>query len=143
VQLRFKALKRLKKYKMRSSFKNPEKENKPDSETVLSVNPEQELDNRKIYLALLYLLVILIVLVMLFLHIKQHYRMTSIKHQISMYERETQRLNKQIENLEIQISKLSALERIEKTAREKLQMVAPDKIKYFDPSGQTGEVLFK
>lgn len=120
---------------MRSGNKNPE--------TLESSNPEKLPENKKIYLALLYLVVILVVLLMLYLHIWQHYRMTSIKREISKNDRETLRLQKQIESLEIEISKLSALNRIEKIALEKLKMVPPEKIKYFDVSGVTGEVPLK
>ncbi|PKK90536.1 MAG: cell division protein FtsL [Candidatus Wallbacteria bacterium HGW-Wallbacteria-1] len=102
---------------------------------LLAFEPDRILDNKLVFLALSYLLMVMVILFLLFLHVRQNEQMARINLEISKVEKENILLKREINDLTIKTATLSALDRVEKIAREKLGMIAPENSVYVDLSG--------
>jgi len=124
---------------MRSESTDPSSAQAPPSRQdggILSFEPDRILENRLVFLALSYLLMVMLILFLLFLRVRQNEQMARINMDIRKVEKESAALNREINDLTIKTATLSALDRVEKIAREKLGMIPPENTEYVDLSGE-------
>ncbi|MBI5417216.1 cell division protein FtsL [Candidatus Poribacteria bacterium] len=76
-----------------------------------------------------FVIILILVIIVSLLYVWQKVEISSLGYEIGLLEKQTKELTERNENLKIKCEKLRSLDRIEKIAKDRLNMHFPNKIK--------------